>query len=29
MQLMLGSATPEFMAYIYPDLQKRRDEHLK
>jgi len=29
MQVMLGKATPEFMSYADPELQKRRDEHLK
>jgi len=29
MQVILGRATPDLMAYADPDLQQRRDEHLK
>jgi oxalate decarboxylase/phosphoglucose isomerase-like protein (cupin superfamily) len=29
MQVMLGKAVPDFMSYTDPDLERRRDEHLK
>ena len=29
MQVMLGKAAPDLMSYADPDLQKRRDDHLK